>query len=189
MPADRGVHVRDGPFDAISSIGMFEHVGLRNLATYFRRLYLLLAPTGRLLNHGISRPAAVARRAPGRRLPTTPSRLGRRSFVDRYVFPDGELHEVGVVVSTMQATGFEVRHLESLREHYARTLRAWVANLEANWDQAVSEVGAPRARIWRLYMAGSALGFELRPDNLRALRRLVRRLAGREDNPHYDVMV
>jgi len=152
--------VRDGPFDAISSIGMFEHVGLRNLATYFRRLYLLLAPTGRLLNHGISRPAAVARRAPGRRLPATPSRLGRRSFVDRYVFPDGELHEVGAVVSTMQATGFEVRHLESLREHYARTLRAWVANLEANWDQAVSEVGAPRARIWRLYMAGSALGFE-----------------------------
>ncbi len=151
--------VLDGPFDAISSIGMFEHVGLRNLGLYFRRLYRLLRPGGRLLNHGISRPARPGARTMAG-VPVTPPRFARRSFIDRYVFPDGELHEVGAVVSTMQAAGFEVRHVESLREHYALTLRAWVANLEANWEEAVAEVGAARARVWRLYMAGSALNFE-----------------------------
>ncbi|HEX9122208.1 MAG TPA: class I SAM-dependent methyltransferase [Actinomycetota bacterium] len=151
--------VRDGPFDAISSIGMFEHVGLRNLSLYFRRLHGLLRPQGRLLNHGISRPARRSARLGGR-VPSTPSRLRRRSFVDRYVFPDGELHEVGAVVSTMQSAGFEVRHLESLREHYALTLRRWVANLEANWEEASQEAGEARARIWHLYMAASALNFE-----------------------------
>jgi cyclopropane-fatty-acyl-phospholipid synthase len=80
--------------------------------------------------------------------------------VNRFVFPDGELHEVGTVVSRLQAAGFEARHLESLREHYALTLRSWVRNLESAWDEAVAEAGSPRARIWRLYMAGSALGFE-----------------------------
>jgi cyclopropane-fatty-acyl-phospholipid synthase len=151
--------VLDGPFQAISSIGMFEHVGLRNLGLYFRRLYRLLQPGGRLLNHGISRPARPGTRTRAG-VPVTHSRFARRSFIDRYVFPDGELHEVGAVVSTMQAGGFEVRHLESLREHYALTLRAWVANLEANWEEAVAEVGAARARVWRLYMAASALNFE-----------------------------
>jgi cyclopropane-fatty-acyl-phospholipid synthase len=145
--------VVDGPFDAISSIGMFEHVGLRNLGVYFDRLYSLLRPGGRLLNHGIARPAR-----PGRM--RTPARIRRRSFIDRYVFPDGELHELGAVVSRMQASGFEVRHLEGLREHYALTLRAWVANLERSWDDAVLEAGEARARIWRLYMAASALNFQ-----------------------------
>jgi len=140
--------VADGPYDAISSIGMFEHVGLSQLAGYFGLLFSLLRPEGRLLNHGISRP-------PSRR-----TRFGRRSFIDAYVFPDGELLEVGSVVSTIQRAGFEVRHVESLREHYALTLRAWVGNLEANWDRAVAEAGAARARIWRLYMAASALNFE-----------------------------
>jgi cyclopropane-fatty-acyl-phospholipid synthase len=140
--------VRDGPFDVISSIGMFEHVGLSRLGLYFSRLYELLRPGGRLLNHGIARPS-------GRRPP-----LRRSTFVGRFVFPDGELHELGTVVSAIQNAGFEARHTESLREHYALTLRAWVRNLEANWEEAVAEVGAPRARIWRLYMAGSALGFE-----------------------------
>jgi cyclopropane-fatty-acyl-phospholipid synthase len=151
--------VRDGPYDAIASIGMFEHVGLRNLGLYFRRLHGLLPAGGRLLNHGISRPARRTTRM-RRGAPVTPARLRRNSFVDRYVFPDGELHEVGAVVSTMQASGFEVRHVESLREHYALTLRAWVANLESGWSQAVAEAGAGRARVWRLYMAASALNFE-----------------------------
>jgi cyclopropane-fatty-acyl-phospholipid synthase len=140
--------VRDGPFDVISSIGMFEHVGLSRLGLYFTRLHGLLRAQGRLLNHGIARP-------PEHRQP-----IRRRTFVARYVFPDGELHEVGAVVSAVQKAGFEVRHSESLREHYGLTLRAWVRNLEANWEEAVADVGAARARIWRLYMAGSALGFE-----------------------------
>ncbi len=142
--------VDDEPFDAISSIGMFEHVGLSQLAAYFDGLVARLRPGGRLLNHGISRPA----------LPVHRPRFSRRGFIDRYVFPDGELHEVGSVVSAMQRAGFEVRHLESLREHYALTLRAWVRNLEEHWDAAVTEVGGPRARIWRLYMATSAVNFE-----------------------------
>ncbi|MGD9797674.1 MAG: class I SAM-dependent methyltransferase [Acidimicrobiia bacterium] len=141
-------HVTDGPFDAVSSIGMFEHVGLARLGEYFTTLHGLLRPGGRLLNHGISRPFGGE------------PRLHRRGFVDRYVFPDGELHEIGAVVSKVQEVGFEARHLESLREHYGLTLRAWVANLERNWSDAVAEVGNGRARVWRLYMAGCALGFE-----------------------------
>nr|MBA3303860.1 class I SAM-dependent methyltransferase [Acidimicrobiia bacterium] len=140
--------VDDGPYDAVSSIGMFEHVGLSHLQDYFTRLHGLLRPGGRLLNHGISRPA-------GER-----ARLARRSFVDRYIFPDGELHEVGAVVSAVQRAGLEARHVESLREHYALTLRAWVANLEGGWDDAVAAADLGRARVWRLYMAGSALNFE-----------------------------
>jgi cyclopropane-fatty-acyl-phospholipid synthase len=141
--------VRDGPFDAISSIGMFEHVGLSQLRVYFAGLRGLLRPGGRLLNHGISRPPNHGR-----------TRFRRGSFIDRYVFPDGELHEVGAVVSAIQRSGLEVRHVEGLREHYALTLRAWVRNLEASWDAAVAEVGPGRARVWRLYMAASALNFE-----------------------------
>ena len=140
--------VADGPYDAISSIGMFEHVGEARLGEYFTRLRSLVTPDGRLLNHGISRPS-------GQR-----ARLPNRSFINRYVFPDGELHDVGRVVSLVQHSGFEARHVETLREHYALTLRRWVANLEEHWDEAVDEVGQPRARVWRLYMAGSARNFE-----------------------------
>jgi cyclopropane-fatty-acyl-phospholipid synthase len=142
--------VRDGPYDAISSIGMFEHVGLSQLETYFDGLLRLLRPEGRLLNHGISR-------APGQRGRARP---WRRGFIDSYVFPDGELHEIGSVVSTVQRRGFEVRHVESLREHYPLTLRAWLANIEARWSDAVALVGEPRARVWRLYVAASAMRFE-----------------------------
>jgi cyclopropane-fatty-acyl-phospholipid synthase len=141
--------VRDGPFDAISSIGMFEHVGQSQLRVYFGGLRRLLRPGGRLLNHGIGRLPNRGR-----------TRFARGSFIDRYVFPDGELHEVGDVVSTIQRSGLEVRHVESLREHYALTLRAWVRNLEGSWDAAVAEAGPGRARVWRLYMAASALNFE-----------------------------
>ena len=142
--------VVDGPYDAISSIGMFEHVGLSQVKAYFDRVHALLKPQGRFLNHAIARPP----------FERGYSRLSRRGFIDRYVFPDGELHEVGTIVSAIHQAGFEVRHLESLREHYALTLRAWVANLEANWKEAVAQAGMARARIWRLYMAASAVNFE-----------------------------
>lgn len=140
--------VSDGPYDAVSSIGMVEHVGHAQLELYLARLHALLRPEGRLLIQGIGRPPRRRRLLP------------RRTFVNRYVFPDGDLQEVGTVVSRMQAAGLELRHVESLREHYALTLRHWVGNLESSWDEAVAEVGIARARIWRLYMAGSALGFE-----------------------------
>ena len=139
--------IDDSPYDAISSIGMFEHVGLAQLAPYFERLHTLLRPGGRLLNHGISTP----RGRTGRPQPT---------FINRYIFPDAELHELGGVVSAMHRQGLEVRHVESLREHYAVTLRAWTANLEREWDAAVAEVGLTRARIWRLYLAACAVAFE-----------------------------
>ena len=140
--------IADEQYDAVSSIGMFEHVGVRHLTDYFKGIHALLRPGGRLLNHGIGRP-------PGQR-----AALQRAGFVNRYVFPDGELVEVGKVISTMQSVGFEVRHAESFREHYTLTLRRWVANLEENWDAVVADVGVARARIWRLYMVGSAIGFE-----------------------------
>jgi cyclopropane-fatty-acyl-phospholipid synthase len=110
-----------------------------------------------LLNHGISRPAVGD--VGGK------TRFDKHGFIERYVFPDGELHEVGTVVSLMQQRGFEGRDVESMREHYARTLRCWVENLEANWDRAVELVG-PSARIWRLYMAGSAANFEANRTNI-----------------------
>lgn len=139
--------VDDGPYDAMSSIGMFEHVGMEQVRAYFERLLQLLRPGGRLLNHAISRCSGAG--------PLDPD-----SFPGRYVFPDGHLHEVGRTVSAMQDLGFECRDVESLREHYASTLRCWVDNLEADWDRAVAAVGEPRARVWRLYLAGSAVAFE-----------------------------
>ena len=149
--------VDDGPYDAVSSIGMFEHVGLKQLHAYFGQLLDLLRPEGRLLNHAIGRPARRRDRAPVH-VPAAPWQ--KRTFIGRFVFPDGELHEVGTIVSAMQQDGFEVRHLESLREHYGLTLRAWVANLEGQWDEAVGLASEGRARVWRLYMAASAVGFE-----------------------------
>src|SRR5262249_48890460 len=136
-------------FDAISSIGLTEHIGRRALPAYFQFLRSRLRPAGRLLNHCITHPAAAQR-----------TRTGR--FIDRHVFPDGELMGVGTIVSAMQDNGFEVRHEENLREHYARTLAAWCANLDAHWDEAVEEVGEGHARVWRLYMAASRAGFERR---------------------------
>jgi cyclopropane-fatty-acyl-phospholipid synthase len=136
-----------GAFDAISSIGMFEHVGRARLHEYFEVLAGLLRPRGRLLNHAISTPHGAA--------------FDHRSFIARYVFPDGELQDVATVVGAMESAGFEVRDVESLREHYALTLRRWIANLEAHWDEAVALVGEPRARVWRLYTTGAVVSFEL----------------------------
>jgi cyclopropane-fatty-acyl-phospholipid synthase len=161
----------DGPFDAISSIGMSEHVGIKSLPNYTQIMWDLLKPGGRFLNHAIGKP--VSQNADPQ--PTRTSELNRQmqialglrgpsktgsAFINRYVFPDGELHEVGTMVSMFQAHGFEVRHVESLREHYALTLRRWVDNLVKRFEEAEAEVGAERARVWRLYMTGSAVGFE-----------------------------
>jgi cyclopropane-fatty-acyl-phospholipid synthase len=163
--------VKDGPFDAVSSIGMSEHVGRKSLPSYSQIIWDQLKPGGRFLNHAIGRPVSYDEDPQ----PSQVSELSRQmqialgmrgpsktgsSFIDRYVFPDGELHEVGTMVSMFQAHGFEVRHVESLREHYALTLRRWVDNLVKRFDEAVEEVGVERARVWRLYMAGSAVGFE-----------------------------
>jgi cyclopropane-fatty-acyl-phospholipid synthase len=135
-------------FDAVSSIGLTEHIGKRQLPGYFSFLLGKLRPGGRLLNHCITRPdnSEPAARKGG--------------FINRYVFPDGELEGPGYLISLMHDAGFEVRHEENLREHYAMTLAGWCANLDAHWDEAVAEVGQGTARVWRLYMAGSRLGFE-----------------------------
>jgi cyclopropane-fatty-acyl-phospholipid synthase len=135
----------DETFDAISSIGMFEHVGAKRMDDYFHTLFSLLAPQGRLRNHAISTPGE--------------SKMRGRTFVNRFVFPDGELIDLAEVAGAMEQAGFEVRDVESLREHYVTTLHAWVANLENSWDDAVGLVGEARTRIWRLYMAASANGF------------------------------
>ncbi|UJB42370.1 class I SAM-dependent methyltransferase [Streptomyces sp. A1-5] len=141
--------IADGPFDAISSIGMAEHVGRARYAEYAGLLYALLKPGGRLLNHQIAR------------RPLTDEEAYRvDEFIDRYVFPDGELAPVGRTVGQLEEAGFEVRDVEAIREHYALTLRRWVANLEAHWSEAVRLTSPGRARVWRLYMAASALSFE-----------------------------
>jgi cyclopropane-fatty-acyl-phospholipid synthase len=140
--------VSDGPYDAIASIGMAEHVGAAMLPLYAAHLFALLRPAGRLLNHAISR------------RPGHPPEFSPTSFIDRYVFPDGELEPLASTIQALEDAGFEVRDVESLREHYALTLREWVGNLERHWDQAARLTSPARARIWRLYMAGSALAFE-----------------------------
>ncbi|GEC06810.1 cyclopropane-fatty-acyl-phospholipid synthase [Streptomyces spinoverrucosus] len=141
--------VRDGPYDAISSIGMAEHVGAERYLRYAQDLYALLAPGGRLLNHQIAR-----------RPQRDESAYNVDEFIDSYVFPDGELQPIGMTVTQLERAGFEVRDVESIREHYALTLRRWVANLEADWARAVRLTSPGRARVWRLYMAASALSFE-----------------------------
>ncbi|MFI1679247.1 class I SAM-dependent methyltransferase [Streptomyces sp. NPDC020607] len=141
--------VRDGPYDAISSIGMAEHVGAERYLEYARDLHALLRPGGRLLNHQIAR-----------RPQADESAYSVDEFIDAYVFPDGELAPLGTTVDILERAGFEVRDVETLREHYALTLRRWVANLEAHWPEGQRLTSPGRARIWRLYMAASALAFE-----------------------------
>ncbi|MFJ9129499.1 class I SAM-dependent methyltransferase [Streptomyces sp. NPDC102340] len=141
--------VRDGPYDAISSIGMAEHVGAEQYLEYASDLYALLKPGGRLLNHQIAR-----------RPQRDESAYEVDEFIDAYVFPDGELAPVGSTTGQLERAGFEVRDVEAIREHYALTLRQWVRNLEARWSEALKLVSPGRARVWRLYMAASALSFE-----------------------------
>jgi cyclopropane-fatty-acyl-phospholipid synthase len=139
--------VPEAGFDRVASIGLTEHIGKRNYAAYFRFLRSRLTDGGRLLNH------CITRTDPTQRTYT------RNGFINRYVFPDGELVHVGVLIDAMERQGLEVQHEENLRVHYALTLGHWLDNLEAHWDEAVAEVGLRKARVWRLYLAASKWGF------------------------------
>ena len=140
----------DAPYDKIASVGMFEHVGRKNLALYFGKLYRLLKPGGLVMNHGITLNS------------TEQSELGSDigSFIDEYVFPGGELTHISSVLAEMSDQGLESWDVESLRPHYARTLWQWVERLEANREAAVANVGQKIYRIWHIYMAGSAHAFD-----------------------------
>jgi len=142
----------EAPFDKIASVGMMEHVGRARLDAYFAAIHRLLRPGGLFLNHAI---AEIPARGPT--LPWAGQRGG--GFVWRYIFPDGELIPIAEVVAAAERAGFEVRDLECLREHYAETLAAWLARLEARFEEAVSIAGERRARLYRLYLAASAVGF------------------------------
>ena len=138
--------VMETGFDAVSSIGLTEHVGVRNYPAYFGHLRDRLRPGGRLLNHCITR--------------NHNKRQETGAFIDRYVFPDGELIGSGTIVAAAQDAGLEVQHTENLRLHYARTLADWNRNLVEHWDECVAEVGEGTARVWGIYMAGSRVAFE-----------------------------
>jgi cyclopropane-fatty-acyl-phospholipid synthase len=139
-------NVEETGFDAVSSIGLTEHIGVANYPSYFGFLRDRLKPHGRLLNHCITRPHN--------------HREDTGAFIDRYVFPDGELTGSGRIITEVQDVGLEVQHEENFRVHYARTLAGWCHNLAENWDACVAEVGEGTAKVWGLYMAGSRLSFE-----------------------------
>ncbi len=139
--------VRESQFDAVSSIGLTEHIGVANYPSYFRFIKSKLRTGGLMLNHCITRHDNKTGATAG-------------GFIDRYVFPDGELTGSGRIITEIQDIGLEVVHEENLRHHYAMTLRDWCRNLVEHWDEAVAEVGLATAKVWGLYMAGSRVGFE-----------------------------
>lgn len=149
--------VAEPPFDKIASVGMFEHVGRDQLDTYFQTVFRLTRPGGLFLNHGIVTLGGARTRSLSHRLLDRIWRSG--SFVNRYVFPDSELVPLAEVTRTSEAVGWETRDVESLREHYARTLRHWLQRLEANEAAAVAIAGPETFRIWRLNMGASADAF------------------------------
>ena len=138
-----------GGYDKIASVGMFEHVGLGNLAPYFRKMHSLLRDGGLVLNHGITSIDPESR-AVG---------LGAGDFIGRYVFPHGELPHIGLVLREMAVGGFEAVDVESLRRHYAKTTALWASRLEAEQEKARAIAGEKRYRIWSVYLAGCAHGF------------------------------
>jgi cyclopropane-fatty-acyl-phospholipid synthase len=159
--------VNDGPYDAISSVGMSEHVGREQLNRYVSQLHGLLRPGGRMLNHAISWNAGPTEEDPD-------------SFLPRYVFPDGQMLSLSELMTALEGGGFEVLDVEALRRHYALTLRAWVKNLEEDWDEAVRLTTDGRARVWRLYLASSALGFE---DGLTGVNQVLVQKPGGQEPP------
>lgn len=140
--------VAETGFDRVSSIGLTEHIGLRNYPDYFAFLHSKLVPDGILLNHTITRDDGT-------------QRARARGFINRYIFPDGELAGPAQVMAAMNDAGFEIQHEENFRRHYALTLSHWVDNLRGNWDDAVAEIGLGKARTWWLYLAASQVGFEV----------------------------
>lgn len=139
--------VPEGKFDAISSIGLTEHIGLANYPSYFSFLWSKARPGARLLNHSITR------------FNDKQKVTHRNSFINRYIFPDGEMTGPGRVMMAMTGENWEVFHEEDLRIHYAMTLECWRANLEEHWSESVAEVGRRKARVWRLYLAAAEFGF------------------------------
>jgi cyclopropane-fatty-acyl-phospholipid synthase len=139
-----------GQFDRITSVGMFEHVGRKNLPGYFRKVHDLLTDDGIAMNHGIT----------STDFNSGETALGGGEFIDRYVFPDGELPHIGLALQSLQEGGLEAVDVESLRRHYARTLDIWAENFEARSEQAKKLVDDEKFRIWRVYLAGCAYAFE-----------------------------
>ena len=137
----------EGPFDKISSIGMVEHVGIKNMASYMRKVSSLLPDRGMFLNHGITRPAKLTDKAFRKMTP-------ERRLLAKYIFPGGELDHLGHMVQSMEGTGFDVHDVEGWRDHYSLTCRHWSRRLEENRDEAVRQVGEERYRMWTLYLAG-----------------------------------
>jgi cyclopropane-fatty-acyl-phospholipid synthase len=162
-----------GTFDKIASVGMFEHVGLKNLPAYFAKIHTLLKDGGLVLNHGITT-SDIHSGWMG---------LGAGQFIDRYVFPDGELPHLSLVLKEMAAAGFEVTDAESLRRHYARTCDTWARTLAANHERAVQEAGEKRTRIWQIYLAGCAYGFTCGWINIYQLLACKAGLAPSENHP------
>jgi cyclopropane-fatty-acyl-phospholipid synthase len=140
----------DGQFDRITSVGMFEHVGVQHLPEYFARVDKLLAPGGVVMNHGITTTD----------IENGPTPYGGGEFIGRYVFPHGELGHLSTVIRAMQQGGLEVRDVENLRRHYARTCTIWTDNFENNADHIRTLTDAKRFRIWQVYLAGCAYAFE-----------------------------
>lgn len=139
--------VADPPFDNVAAVGILEHVG-SDLPAYPATMLRLLKPGGRFFHHAISRP------------PFKKERFPKPTFINSYVFPDADLHEIGHIISAFQEAGFEARHMETLRDHYVFTLRAWADRLHQHWDEAVRLIGAGHARVWKLYITAAILGFE-----------------------------
>ena len=140
------------PFDKLVSVGMFEHVGKKKLGAYFEKADRLLKPGGVFMNHAISSHIDDS--------------VGNSPFIEKYVFPDGQLVHIGTTINVAESNNFEVRDVESLREHYALTLKNWVANLEAKRNEALKYVDEVTYRVWKLYMSGAQHGFDVRTQNL-----------------------
>ncbi|MBZ0291497.1 MAG: cyclopropane-fatty-acyl-phospholipid synthase family protein [Anaerolineae bacterium] len=153
--------IRGGPFDKVVSVGMVEHVGRNHLPEYFAYAYRLLKPGGLFLNHGISMPPSALTPMSPREQFVNRFLLGSGSFIQRYIFPDGELQPVNEVNLIAEKTGFELRHVENFREHYVLTLRRWIERLDECYDEVIRLASEEVYRTWKLYLSASVQGFEI----------------------------